>query len=141
MSNLSKSVDEVRAFRDQAVEALKDVPDIQELEVMRLLTDDPGEKRSIELVLLLRKRAAKRRFEAYERWADAFDKAALPVAAALPGFVAVLNSEQLLTGTTRRLVVVASYLGAAIIWVCLRWAALHFSQRAKVGSVDLGKVD
>ncbi|WP_163594803.1 hypothetical protein, partial [Klebsiella pneumoniae] len=65
MSNLSKSVDEVRAFRDQAVEALKDVPDIQELEVMRLLTDDPGEKRSIELVLLLRKRAAKRRFEAY----------------------------------------------------------------------------
>ena len=141
MTKLIKTVSEARAFRDRAIKAYAGVTEIRELELLRTLSDDPDTKKAVELVLMLRKRGVKRRFEAYERWADAFDKAALPVGAAMPGLVTVLSSEHTLVGEWRHWAVLGSCVAGALLWGLCRLASLMYGLKAKVGAVDLGKVD
>ena len=138
---IQKTVKDAQAFRDQALEALKDVPDIPTLEVLRILCDTDQERKVIDLVLLQEKREAKAVYESYDRLSDLWDKAALPFAAAFPVFLTVLVSEHLLPDPARSTLTVGSYLIGAAAWALCRWAALRYGRKAKAGMAKLGKVD
>lgn len=141
MFDISNRVEEARALHDQALETLKQVPVIESLEVMRMLSNDDKEKRVIELALLLAKRQAKAEFETSDRWADFYDKAALPAGAGFPGFVAVLVSQNVLAPGVSRVLTIASCLVGGLFWLALRCGAAWYGNRAKAGIAKLGKVD
>jgi len=138
---IEQSVANAVAVRKAAIAAYADVRDLPTLEVMRELCTDRDERLAIELVISTRKREQKALFETYERWADFFDKASLPLAAAAPAFVAVLANEHVLVDPLRRTLVLASVLFGGATWMLCRLASFYLSRRAKVGAIGLGKVD
>lgn len=141
MTKLADSVEEAVAYRDQLFSSLDEVPDFQTLEVMRALAKDEDLRRAIDVVLVQTKRKAKEEFERYDRLADFWDKAALPMAAAIPGFFAIMISDHLVPNPVPSGATAASYLAGAIAWLICRVAAVRYGIRAKAGLALLGKVD
>jgi len=141
MTKIKELVEEARALQDQAVQSLGDVSDIQTLEVLKTLAKDEGDRRAIELTLLLRKREAKASLEVSDRWADLLEKSCLPIGAAFPGFTAVLVSQAILPTPWIRPVTVASYVIGGLVWLVLRLLSSWIGQKSKTGLARLGKVD
>jgi hypothetical protein len=124
--------------RMQAYDAITDV---KALEAMRAIAVDVEEQRTLDLVILTRKREAKALFEVLDRRADLFDKSALPAAAALPGFVAFLDSQHVFDGSHRAGVLTFSYLFGGAVWIICRWLSFKYGGTAKRRLAELGKVD
>jgi len=139
--NIHDPVKKAQAFQDQAVRAYRSVRDVRVLELLRAESKDDVERRRLDLVILLRKRAAKAEFEAIEREADFWDKAALPCAAAIPGLLNLLAGASVANDPLWRAANVACCVAGAVVWLLCRLAALNQSKRAKAGLADLGKVD
>lgn len=130
---LAERLDASRAFRG--------IRQIDTLEALRSTIEDPKERERLELAILTQKRLAKGDYEAMEKRADLFDKAALPGAAALPALVTFLSTELVIQGPARFALLLAAYLfGGCVWWVC-RWASFVYGGRARRGLAKLGKVE
>lgn len=141
----TKSPEELaaQALEQQRSDAMKysRIQRVEALEALRRDTAEGKDREALDHVILMRKRSAKGAFEAMERWADLFDKAALPAAAAVPALATFLSAERVLIGPARFPALLASYLfGAGLWWFC-RWMAFRRGQRARLGLARLGKVD
>lgn len=129
------------AERQNACLAFRGIRQIDTLEALRSVIEDPKEREQLELAILTQKRLAKGDYEAMEKRADWLDKAALPSAAALPVLLTFLSSEQVIQGSTRFALLLAAYLfGGAVWWIC-RWVSYVYGCRARRGLAKLGKVE
>lgn len=119
-----------------------DLQDLRELEDLREgIAEGCTERKRIDQVILVRKREMKGRAESLEKYADLFDKAALPLGAAIPGFISILGSAGYLTGPSHSLWMVLGSLMGAMAWVVLRILALTTAISARRDLAKIGKVD
>lgn len=131
------------AEREESLEDFAKIGDFRALEAHRLagLSEEERLLANLDFAILARKRAIKGELDVLDRWADLYDKAALPAAAAVPAFLTFLASEKVVVDPVRSTVLAAAYLFGGSVWIFCRWMAHRLSCRAKRGAADLGKVD
>ncbi len=129
------------AERRQAIQAYDGVRNVEALEAMRPGITDVKEREFLDAVILIRRRLEKGAWEEFEKRADLYDKAAIPLAAALPVFVTFLGAERVLVDPVRFALLLAAYIFGALVWLVSRWASFKYGTRAKRGLARLGKVE
>lgn len=127
------------AERLNASQAYRGIRQIDTLEALRSVIEDAKERELLELAILTQRRLAKGDYEAMEKRAELFDKAALPGAAALPALLTFLSAEQVLQGPARFGLLLAAYLFGGCTWWLCRWASFVYGGRARRGLAKLGK--
>lgn len=116
----------------QALRELEDLRDAQ--------PDGSVERKHLDHLILSRKREMKANAEALEKYAELYDKAALPLGAAIPGFISILGTAGIL-GPNQSLWMVFGSLVGAIAWVVLRILALTTAISARRDLAKIGKVE
>jgi len=129
------------AERQKACRSFRGIRQIDTLEALRSRIEDPKEREQLELAILTQKRLAKGDYEAMEKRAELFDKAALPGAAALPALLTFLSTEQVIQGPARFALLLGAYLFGGFVWWICRWASFVYGGRARRGLARLGKVE
>lgn len=129
------------AERREAIQAYDRVRDIEALEALRASTTDDERRRLLDAVILARRRLARADHDEQERWADLFDKAAIPAAAAFPVLFTFLSAEHVLVDPARFRWLLGSYIFGGAVWLVSRWASLVYGARAKRSLALLGKVE
>lgn len=117
-----------------------DLQGLRELEELIEGLPDSVERKKLSKLLLARRRELKGRAEAMLATADFYDKAAVPMGAAIPGLSSLLVATGTLNDPNKILLAVASVIGAGF-WIVLRLLALKFSVSARRELAHLGKVD
>ncbi len=117
------------------------VTDAKALEAMRAIAVDEKTQQILDLVILTRKRQRKMAYEKLGSRADLFDKVALPVAAAGPTLLTILDNSHVLAGPYRTMILVASYLFGGLAWAVFRLLNYRYGLEARVRLAELGKVD
>jgi len=140
---MSVEEDAAQAFleREAALLRYATIDSLVALEALRSRTADPKDREALDAVILQRRREEKSELEELNAVAELYDKAALPIAAALPVFLTFLAGEKLLVGPARTYVLVLAYLSGGVMWIFCRWKAYQCAREAKRGTALLGKVD
>lgn len=138
---LEEAAGQALAAREEAARPYEAIRDLAALEAMRSSSADDQQREILDHVILRRKRQVKGDFEALERIADLFDKAAVPLAAALPVFVSFLSAEHALVDPARFRWLLGSYTFGAVVWLFCRFASVRYGARARRGLAHLGKVE
>jgi hypothetical protein len=129
------------AARRQAIRAYDGVRNVEALEAMRARATEEGDREVLDKVILIRRRQEKGAWEELVTRADLYDKASIPLAAALPVFVTFLGAEHVLVDPVRFGLLLTAYLFGGFIWLASRWASFKYGARAKRGLARLGKVE
>lgn len=133
---------QARAERDAVLVELAAL-DVASLEALRLRATDDDRllQACLDHEILARKRAAKAELEELAVQADFFEKASLPLAAAIPVFLTFLAGEKVLLDTWRPVILGIAYVVGGVLWAVCRGLSLRYGKRAKFGAAELGKVD
>lgn len=132
-----KALADRRASQDQYAA----ISSMAALEALRARMDVGPERDHLDHLILSRRRGLKAELEKLGVASDLFDKAAIPAAAALPGFLTFLASEKLLADGLRAPVLSGAYLVGAALWMFCRWKSFQNARLMRVGASELGKVD
>jgi hypothetical protein len=118
-----------------------DLQGLRELEeLMEGLPAESVERKKLSKLVLARRRELKGRAEAVLATADFYDKAAVPMGAAVPGAASLLVTTGAFDDPHKIIIAVSSVIGA-LFWGVLRIMALKASVSARRELAQLGKVD